>query len=448
MKDLTKGNITKLIFSFAVPLLLGNIFQLFYNLADTRIVGEALGKNALAALGATSAINTVVVGFLNGLTNGFSLVTARYFGAKEFDQMRKSVALSLVLGLITSAVLTAVSLIFLEPLLTALNTSDEIFTQAKDYIFIILAGMTVTMLYNVCAGVLRAVGDTVSPLIFLIISTLLNIGLDFLFIYKLDSGVKGAAYATVLAQGISVLLCVIYIFIKHKALIPKPSDYYPDIKMAGNIYASGVSMGLMISLVGIGSLIMQGAINSFSTDTIVAHTTARKISEIYFLPISVFGASAATLASQNFGAGLIPRVKESVWKATLLTWGWSLIVIAITWFCTPFLVHLVTGISESEIVSLVEKYLKINTAFYGVLTIVIIFRNALQGVDDKLTPILSSVLELVGKALVAKILAKKIGYMGIIISEPLVWAGMAIILGIGFARNKSFREYKKVQRTE
>lgn len=443
MKDLTKGSITKLIFSFALPLLFGNVFQLFYNLADTRIVGETLGKNALAALGATSAINTVVVGFLNGLTNGFSLVTARYFGAKDYDKMRKSAALSIILGLISSAVLTAVSLSFLDALLKALNTSAEIFSQAKEYIFIILAGMTVTMLYNVCAGVLRAVGDTVSPLIFLIISTVLNVGLDLLFIYKLNSGVKGAAYATVIAQGFSVILCVIYIFKTHKALIPKLSDFAFDAKMAGNMYSSGVSMGLMISLVGIGTVVMQGAINIFGTDIIVAHTTARKISEIYFLPISVFGASAATMASQNYGAGLISRVKQSIWKATLLTWGWSAVVIAVSWLCTPFLVHLVTGISDAEIVSTVEKYLKINTAFYGILTIVIIFRNALQGVDDKITPIVSSIIELVGKVWVAKALAPKLGYFGIMISEPLVWAGMAVMLGIGLVTNKTLRKNTK-----
>ena len=182
MKDLTQGNITKLILGFSIPLLLGNIFQLFYNLADTRIVGQFISENALAAVGATSALNSVIIGFLNGLTNGFSIVTARYFGAKEFDEMRQSIALSLTLGLATSVLLTVFSIIFTEPLLKILNTPDDIIKQAKAYIIIIFAGMTITMLYNVCASVLRAIGDTVSPLIFLIISTLANIGLDFLFI--------------------------------------------------------------------------------------------------------------------------------------------------------------------------------------------------------------------------------------------------------------------------
>lgn len=303
MKDLTKGNITKLILMFALPLLLGNVFQLFYNLADTRIVGQTLGKNAIAALGATSSVNTVIIGFLNGLTNGFALVTARFFGAKEFDRLKKSVAHALTLGIATAIALTALSLAFIDPLLKALNTPDNIFKQAKTYIVIILAGMIISMFYNICAGILRAVGDTVSPLIFLIISTIANIGLDLLFILGFKMGVEGAAYATLIAQGISVVLCIIYIIKKHKFLIPSKSDFRFNFKLAGDMYATGVSMGLMISLVGIGTVIMQGAINIFGTDIIVAHTTARKISEIFMLPISVFGAASATFSSQNYGAG-------------------------------------------------------------------------------------------------------------------------------------------------
>lgn len=237
-----------------------------------------------------------------------------------------------------------------------------------------------------------------------------------------------------------LVLCIIYIIKKHKFLIPSKSDFRFNFKLAGDMYATGVSMGLMISLVGIGTVIMQGAINIFGTDIIVAHTTARKISEIFMLPISVFGAASATFSSQNYGAGRIDRVKEGVKKATLITWGWSVIVIAATWLFTPFFAHLITGISDPEIVGTVEKYMKINTAFYFILGIVIVFRNALQGVGDKITPIASSIIELLGKFAVAMILAPRMGYFGIMISEPLVWAGMAVMLGIGFAANKTFRK--------
>jgi Na+-driven multidrug efflux pump len=252
------------------------------------------------------------------------------------------------------------------------------------------------------------------------------------FILLLKTGVAGAAAATVIAQTISVVLCAVYIFKKHPELVPRKEDFRFDRNLAGNMYIQGASMGLMISLVGIGTLVMQGAVNSFGEQTIVAHTTARKISEIYMLPISIFGSSAATIAGQNYGAGYIGRVKECVIKTTAITWIWSVIVIVLTFLLTPQLSHLVTGIDNPEIISTVVRYMKINTVFYFVLGIVIVFRNALQGVGAKVTPLLSSFLELAGKFAVAKILAPKLGYFGIIISEPAVWIGMAVILGIGF----------------
>lgn len=431
-----------LIIRFAMPLLLGNLFQLFYNLADTRIAGQFLGENAIAAVGATSALNTVIIGFLNGLTNGFALVTARFFGAKDFEKMRKTVGHSLTLGLCTAAVLTAASLVFLDPLLKVLNTPANILPTAKAYIGVIMAGMVITMLYNVCAACLRAIGDTVSPLIFLIIATVINVGLDILFIPGLKMNVEGAAYATLIAQGISVVLCVIYIFHKHPDLIPKKTDFIPEKKLAADMYASGASMGLMISLIGIGTLIMQGAINIFGEKTIVAHTAARKISEMYMLPITVLGAAAATISGQNYGAGEINRVRECVFKSTLITWIWAVIVVLVTWFFTPQLTRLVTGLSGSEIIGTVSRYLKFNTVCYFILGIVIVLRNALQGIGEKISPILSSLLELAGKFAVAWYLAPKMGYDGIIISEPLVWTGMAIILCIAFFTNKTIRNRK------
>lgn len=425
-----------------MPLLLGNLFQLFYNLADTRIAGQFLGENAIAAVGATSALNTVIIGFLNGLTNGFALVTARFFGAKNFDKMRKTVGHSLTLGFCTAVVLTAASLIFLDPLLKVLNTPKNILPTAKAYIGVIMAGMVITMLYNVCAACLRAIGDTVSPLIFLIIATVINVGLDILFIPGLKMNVEGAAYATLIAQGISVVLCVIYIFHKHPQLIPKKTDFIPEKKLASDMYASGASMGLMISLIGIGTLIMQGAINIFGEKTIVAHTAARKISEMYMLPITVLGAAAATISGQNYGAGEINRVRECVFKSTLITWIWAVIVVLVTWFFTPQLTRLVTGLSGSEIIGTVNRYLKFNTVCYFILGIVIVLRNALQGIGEKISPILSSLLELAGKFAVAWYLAPKMGYDGIIVSEPLVWTGMAIILCIAFFTNKTIRNRK------
>lgn len=436
MKDLTQGRPMKLIIMFAIPLLLGNIFQQLYNIADTRIVGEFLGKEPLAAVGATSSLNGVVIGFLNGLTSGFALLTARYFGAKDSDKVKETVAATLVLGFITSAVMTLASLLFLDPLLHAINVEDAIFADAKHYIGIILAGMSISMCYNIAAALMRAVGDTVMPLIFLVVSTVANIVLDLLFIKGFGMGVEGAAYATLISQLLSVGLCVYYMFTRHRELLPSGRHFRFPRSLAANMYASGASMGLMISLVGIGSLIMQGAINSFGTETIVSHTASRKISEMFMLPFSVFGAAAANFAGQNYGAGKYSRVRRGFYDATLLSWIWAGVSVFACWTLTPFFVRVITGMDNEFITELSTQYMRFNTPFYFILGIVIVFRNALQGVGVKLFPVVSSFVELAGKFVVATALAPRIGYTGIKISEPLVWIFMAMILGAGFIMNK------------
>lgn len=442
MKDLTKGNPVRLILGFALPMLLGNIFQLLYNLADTRIVGQTIGELALGALGATSSINSVIVGFLNGLTNGFALIVARFFGAQEYRKMRDSVAATITLGFMTSAVLTFFSVFFLDGILNLLNTPTEIFPQAKAYIRIILAGMTISMMYNICAAVLRAIGDTLRPLIFLIVAALCNIGLDFLFISGFKMGVEGAAYATLISQGISVILCVIYIFKKYKLLIPKHRNFILRKNLVLDMYATGLSMGFMISIVNLGSLALQGSINRFGTTTIVSHTASRKISEMLMLPISVFGASGATYSSQNLGAGRIDRVKKGIISATALTWIWSAFAILLCYTLAPQITKLITDTSDPEIIKLTWNYMRINTPFYFVLGIVVVFRNSLQGIGDKLTPILSSIIELIGKVIVVLLLAPRIGYLGIMISEPLVWIFMTVPLAISFFANPTLRTNK------
>ena len=439
MKDLTQGRPMKLLLLFAIPLLLGNIFQQLYNLADTRIVGQFLGESSLAAVGATSSVNNVIIGFLNGLTNGFALATARCFGAKDRDGVKRTVAATLVLGAATAAVLTVGSLLLLDPLLHAINVQDDIFGEAKAYISVIIAGMAVTLCYNISAAVMRAVGDTVMPLVFLMISTVLNVGLDLLFIRGFGMGVQGAAYATLISQFASVITCVIYMFRRHPELIPSGCHFRFGKKLAANMYASGFSMGLMISLVGLGSLIMQSAINSFGTLTIVSHTASRKVSELFMTPPFVFGMAAANFCGQNYGAGKYSRVRRGFYDATLLTWIWAVISIIANYLFAPVFIKLVTGTEDKFIIDLSTRYLRFNVPFYFVLGIIIVFRNSLQGVDVKLFPLVSSFIELAGKIIVSKFLAPRIGYDGIIISEPAVWIFMALILGIGFFTNKELR---------
>lgn len=440
MKDLTKGKPIKLIFQFGFPILIGNVFQLLYNLIDTRIVGETLGEQSLAAVGATNSISSLIIGFLLGLTNGFAINVARSFGAKDEKELRKSSAMTVALGVLTTIILTIISITFLMPLLRVLNTPSEVIDQSYAYISIIFMGMIITLLYNICASILRAIGDTLTPLLFLIIATILNVGLDYLFIKGFNMGVAGAAYATLLAQTCSVVMCLIYIWKKYPMLHLKKEDFEIDWRRIKTMYSSGLSMGIMLSLVSLGTVALQSAINTFGTKTIVAHTAARKITEIYMLMFSVCGTTMATYCGQNLGAGKVERIKEGIHKVILITWIWSIIMMIASYTIAPWLVHMVTGSTDPDIIKTATLYLKIDTVFYFVPAMITVLRNSMQGIGDHTTPIVSSMIELVGKVLVVILLVPYLDYMGIILAEPIVWILMVIPLLIKIKKNPIFKK--------
>lgn len=442
MKDLTKGNPGKLIIQFAIPVFIGNIFQLFYSLVDTRIVGSTLGNEALAAVGATSTINNLIIGFLIGLTNGFAIWISKDFGAHDERAMRKDVAGALKLGILVALILTGISVGFLPQILRLLNMPETLMKDGMAYIRVILLGMITAMLYNVCASVLRAIGDTFTPLCFLIISTILNIGLDYGFILGLGTGVEGAAYATVISQSLSALLCFTYIWKRYPMLHLSRMDFKHDSKLIRDLLVSGFSMGAMQSLVSLGTITLQGAINTFGTNTIVAHTGARKITEIFMLPFSVLGMTMATYCGQNFGAGKLDRIKDGVKKVILGTWIWCVMVIVASYTISPFLIRMVTATQIEEVISIASLYLRIDTLLYFVPAVICILRNALQGLGDHVTPIVSSGIEFIGKVLMVIFLTPKLAYMGIILAEPIVWALMVIPLVIRMWTLPTFKQAK------
>lgn len=428
MKDLTNGRPLTVIIKFMIPVFVGNLFQLFYSLVDTRIVGSTLGEDALASVGATTTLNTLIVGFLVGLTNGFSVITAQNFGASNKEKVRKSVASAIMLGLIISIFLTILSLTGLSQILKWLNMPKEHFEQGYNYIFVILAGMTASMLYNVCASVLRAIGDTVTPLCFLIFSTILNVVLDYFFILGLKMNVEGAAYATVISQTLAFVLCAIYMLRKYEFLRFGRKDLKPDRNLMGNMLASGFSMGFMQSLVSLGTVSLQSAINTFGRNTIVAHTAARKVTELFMLPFSVLGMTMTTYCGQNLGAGKIKRIKEGIKTALFMAWGWCVMVVLASYTIAPFLLKAVTATNVQEVIEMGTLYLRVDTLLYFVTAVITIFRNSLQGIGDCIIPIISSGIELIGKILVVIFLTPVLGYWGIIIAEPIVWVLMVIPL--------------------
>lgn len=448
MIDLTTGNPIKQMIKFALPVCLGNIFQLFYSLADTRIVGSTLGESSLAAVGATTSISTLLIGFLSGMTNGFSIVVAQQFGEKNEKKIKKTVAASLFLGLIISVIISIISISFLDEILKILNVSEELYNESTLYIKVILLGITATMFYNAFAGILRAIGDTFAPLMFLIIACGLNIFLDLFFILKLGLGVSGAGLATVISQGFSVLLCVIYMWKKYPIFRVEKKDFFIKLELLKRLFYSGFSMAMMMSLVFFGTLALQTAINTFGTNIIVAHTASRKLTEFFMLPFSVFGITMATYCGQNKGANEPERIKKGIWQALFITWIWCGVVIILSYTIAPFLIYMVTGTTNREIILTSQKYLRINTIFYFVPATISILRNAMQGIGDHFTPIFSSGLELIGKISVVIFLVPSLEYFGIIISEPIVWVVMVIPLIIKIIKNPIFKNERKGENYE
>lgn len=440
MKDLTSGKPLKLILHFALPLFIGQLFQLFYSLVDTRIVGETLGDTALAAVGATSTLSDLLISLLTGITNGFGIIIATYFGAKNECYMKKAIGSTILLGTGVALITSIFSLLFLSPILSFLNVSDELLPLSTSYISMILIGLAAATFYNCCAAILRALGDSFTPLIFLIISTVLNIFLDYAFILYFHMGVAGAAAATVLSQILSAITCFIYMRKKYPNLRLTKEDFIPSREVNQKLISTGASMAFMAAFVQLGTFSLQTSINTFGTNTIVAHAAARKVTSIFMMPWGALGTTLATYCGQNLGAGKYSRIKKGLRDTTLLAWCWCILVLLAAYTIAPNLIQLITATSEVEIIETASLYLRVNTIFYFIPTVICLFRNAMQGFGDTKTPVFSSALELLTKVVVAFLLAPAIGYWGIIISEPIAWAIMVIPLVVNTLRNPVLRQ--------
>ena len=439
MKTLTKGNPIKVILFFAIPLYIGQLFQLCYSLIDTHIIGSALGEASLAAVGATTSLSDMLIEFLNGIICGFGIIIATFFGANEEKKMRKTIGGTLLLGITFTLLISVLCLVFLPQILGALHVSDELMTEASAYIKIILAGLIATTLYNICAAILRAIGDSFTPLLFLIISNVLNIFLDYFFVLNLEKGVIGAAEATVISQALSALLCFLYMRKKYPQIVLHKEEAVPDKEVCGQLLPTGLSMGFMISFVTLGSLALQTGINTLGTNIIVAHTGARKATTIFLIPFFVLGTALATYCGQNLGAKEYTRIKKGIKDTVLLSFGWCVIVLAVVFTLSAPIIHLITASAEPEVLDNASLYLKVNASFYFLPALICILRNSMQGFGDSRTPLISSLIELAGKVMIAFFLVPSIGYMGVIVSEPIVWAFMVIPLLISILRNPIFK---------
>lgn len=423
--SLTQGSIAKGLLFFVIPLFFSNLFQQLYNTIDTLLVGHFLGDNALAAMGATAAIFELIVQFSNGCGTGFSIVTARYYGSKNENELKKSVAASLILGLIISIVITIVSYVSMPYLLTILKTPKSIYHDSLNYIRCISAFLIITMFYNLGAGMLRAIGDSLRPLIVLFCSSIINIALDIVCITILDMGVFGAAVATVIAQVISTIICFFLILRKAKILIPRKEHFQIKSYMINDLLGQGFSMGFMFSIVSIGTIILQSGINSLGTQIITAHTAARKLISLFCLPLSTLAASMATFVSQNKGAQNYERIIKGVRLSNICGIIYPIFLSILIYFTAENLVYLLSGSNTHAVLQNGAMYLKINIPFFIVLSILLNLRNAIQGFGYKITPLFSSIIELIGKIVFTLFLVPTFKYLGVCFCEPIIWCLMA-----------------------
>ena len=431
---LIQGNIKQGILLFAIPLFLSNFFQQLYNTMDTFIVGRFLGDTALAAIGSVNSVFDLINGFALGIGNGLAIVTARAFGSGDQEELKKSVAGSLVIGLASSVLITILAFIGIKPLMHAINVPSHVFNQAYSYIIWIILFLTIMFAYNLAAGLLRAIGNSVMPLLFLIFSSLLNVGLDILFITQFHLGVAGAAIATVIAQGISVLLCIIYITKKTEILIPQTKHFTYNPALYKELLGQGYAMAMQSAIVNSGSVILQSGINNLGADIIAGHTAARKLYMFCNMPFTAMGQGIATFISQNTGAQKPKRIRRAMRDSYLYDLIVAIFMTVFLGFCAPAMVSFISSSHNPTIVNNGSLYLRIVAPNYAVLGVLMQTRSALQGIGQKILPLISSVIEFFGKILFVIAFIPKFKYMAVIFCEPAIWIVMTIYLLFAFWR--------------
>lgn len=435
MKDLTKGYPAKVILMFAIPLMCSSILQQLYNMVDSKIVSAYVGTAAFAAVGATSVVSNTLIGFINGLTQGFAILVANSFGAKDEKRMRQSVAGTLILTTVITVILTVLGLLLIRPILTMLRTPDDIMDNALSYVRIILAGIAFTALYNVFANILRAVGDSKTPLYCLTFAVILNVGLDLLFVAVFKWGIQGAAYATVLAQAISGFLCMAYVLSRFRDLLPQRLEWSISGELYSNLTTTGLAMGLMGCIVNIGTIILQSAINGLGTSIVAAHTAARRLFDILMILIYTVGLAMTTYVSQNAGAGRVDRIKQGVRHAHVVATIISTMMILLCYLIARPVIEWLTSSTDPAIVDPAVFYLKFGVWFFYALGPLFILRCSLQGMGCKIIPICSSILEMLVKIASAAILVPHLQYFGVVLTEPISWVLMTTLLAIGYVLN-------------
>lgn len=420
-KDMTSGSTMKLILGFAVPLLMGMLFQQVYSLVDTIIVGRFLGVSALAAVGATGSINFLIVGFCQGICNGFALPVAQRFGAKDYNGLRKYVGNSAVLSIIFGGAITLITAIACRPILELMQTPADIIDLSYHYIVVIFAGIPAIILYNILSAYLRSLGDSITPVIFLVLSAGLNIGLDLLFIVTFHWGVFGAAFATVLSQAVSGILCLILIIKKFDILHLAHDDWRLDWRYSKYLLIMGLPMGLQYSITAIGSVILQASVNTLGSTAVASMTAGSRISMFVVCPFDALGSTMATFGGQNVGAGRLDRLGRGLRSAVILGAVYSALILVVLIFFGRGLILLFVSANEAAVIAQAKQFLVTNAAFYLMLALVNIVRFLIQGMGFSGFAVFAGVFEMVARALVGLVFVPIFGFTAACFASPLAW---------------------------
>lgn len=421
VKDMTNGSPSRHILGFAVPMLFGMLFQQFYNLVDTIIVGKTLGVEALAGVGATGSINFMIIGFCMGVCNGFVIPVAQCFGAKKPADLRKYVFNGYICSIVFAIVLTLASVIFCRRILIIMNTPADIIDHAYNYIVVIFIGIPTVFLYNMVSGVIRSLGDSKTPVVFLVLSSIINVVLDFFLILVCKMGVAGAGWATVTSQLISGLTCLIYMYKKYDILKGDKSERVLDRRFITNLCMNGVPMGLQYSITAIGSTILQAAVNTLGSTYVAAMTAGSKMFNFTCCPFDALGSTMATYAGQNVGAAKIKRLGQGVRSAMIIGSVYSVLSLIALYFTTDYIALLFVNASETTIIALTRQFILASACFYIPLTGVNVVRFCIQGMGFSVFAISAGILEMIGRAFAAIILIPSIGFMGACLASPIAW---------------------------
>lgn len=428
VRDMTKGNALKAIFSFFFPLLLGNLFQQVYSAVDSIIVSRFVGVQAFAGVSSTGSLNFLILGCMLGMCSGFAIPVAQSFGAGDHHDMRKYFANALYLAGITAIIMTALTVLFTKQILQLIGTPEDIIDSAYSYIVVIFGGIITNMLYNLASGVLRSVGDTRTPLYFLLLSCFVNILLDLLFVVVFHWGVSGAAWATVISQGLSGILCMLLIFTKYKILQIHGDEWRWEPAYLRRLFGIGLPMGVQFSITAIGSIVVQSAVNSLGSIAVASIGAGAKVQFIFTCPLETIGATMATYCGQNLGARRIDRIRSGVRQTTLIMLIYCIVAALGQRLFGQYLIRLFINASETQILSNAMQYLNTVSLFFGALLLILIYRNALQGMGYSRIAMFAGLFEMVGRTFVALVLVGPYGFNGACLANPTAWIMADLLL--------------------